>query len=307
MRTKSSIYSHVLTNPYLDILLICVAAGPWIGTCVGKGNYRSFTAFLWCLTSLVGWVVAFSCYGMYQITKEQSLMYDVGTTAAFRKMLGRNPIALILAIYAVIASSFVYSLTFYHAYLVFTAQTTNEQLKHSFPHGSPFSSGLLRNIINLCCQVPAKSRLPNLNKSVAIDMPQLPSSNTNNNSLNSNLSSSGFNSQLLLSEFARPQYKIRYVSAEEMCKELPQAVPTAAMAEEEKSLAPAANGQAANSSHLLVVASEAAVHSVVENSALSPLSQSTINQTATVSVNPDISSNTEDAAPPVAAQGNIAL
>ena len=65
------------------------------------------------------------------------------TGGAFGHML-RDTYALsfILACYCFLASFFVVGLFGYHLFLIITAQTTNEQLKKTYPHGSGYQQGL---------------------------------------------------------------------------------------------------------------------------------------------------------------------
>lgn len=82
------------------------------------------------------------------------LGYSDGLTA-YAAVLARNPISLIISAYILIGLVFVLGLVGFHTFLVCTGQTTNEQLKHQYPHGSPNSTGCYKNFIQLICTVPA--------------------------------------------------------------------------------------------------------------------------------------------------------
>ena len=124
---------------------------PWLGTCIGRHNYRAFSIFLYSLTALLLWVMAFCVTDMVFITREKR--EDAASSSlddAFAAMLRRNPIAFILTLYCWLASFFVVGLACFHLYLVSTNQTTNEQLKAAFPQGSPWSNGCLGNWADMC-------------------------------------------------------------------------------------------------------------------------------------------------------------
>jgi hypothetical protein len=53
------------------------------------------------------------------------------------KVLAANPLSLILAIYAVPASGFTLFLLFFHLFLIYKGQTTNEFLKGAYTGENP--------------------------------------------------------------------------------------------------------------------------------------------------------------------------
>lgn len=59
---------------------------------------------------------------------------------ALSDTLKDNPIALVLIIYSIVAACFIWGLFGYHTYLIFTNQTTNEQLKKAWKliSGNPY-------------------------------------------------------------------------------------------------------------------------------------------------------------------------
>eukprot|EP00457_Paulinella_chromatophora_P007574 gb/GEZN01007597.1/.p1 GENE.gb/GEZN01007597.1/~~gb/GEZN01007597.1/.p1 ORF type:complete len:420 (+),score=46.73 gb/GEZN01007597.1/:98-1357(+) len=123
----------------------------WLGTCVGKKNYRTFSLFLYFLTGLDLLVVVGSVlHILYLIQVENMSALDV-----FKK----QPMSYILALYAFFFGFFVLALTGYHVYLVVTGQTTHEQLRKSFPHGNPHHKGCFRNCMLLFCTPPLEQHL----------------------------------------------------------------------------------------------------------------------------------------------------
>lgn len=140
---------------------------PWLGTCVGKGNYRSFFLFLTFL-SLLNWSMQALC--IYHLYRRTTLYKDwrnasdpsapISGGAAFWHTLNTQAVtSFILVLYGFLFGFFTNTLYFFHVYLVARGVTTNEELKKTWPHGSPFSEGLCRNVINLMCRVPTRSRL----------------------------------------------------------------------------------------------------------------------------------------------------
>ncbi len=166
-KRRNSLTRHLNALPLL-FLIICLLFTPLFfllltGTCVGAGNYRTFCIFLYCLSAFDIWVILFSIWDIVAISQEfQDSDPLLSGPEAFEKAMRRNPISFILAVFATLGSTFVLSLTGYHSFLIATGQTTNEQLKKSFPRGSPFHQGIIGNLRQLCCVLPNKSNIPNL-------------------------------------------------------------------------------------------------------------------------------------------------
>ena len=134
---------------------------------MGKGNYRSFFLFLTFL-SLLNWSMQALC--IYHLYRKTTLYQDwrnasdptetISGGAAFWHVLNTEAVtSFILCIYGFLFGFFTNTLYFFHIYLVARGVTTNEELKKTWPHGSPFSEGLCRNVVNLMCRVPTRSRL----------------------------------------------------------------------------------------------------------------------------------------------------
>lgn len=127
----------------------CVLS-PWIGTCVGAANYRSFSLFVHALHVLVLYVLAFCVLDMVYVVREKRGAGHPTLDSAFAAMLSRNPVAFLLALYCVLAAAFVSGLSCYHVWLTSVNQTTNEHLKQAFPDTSPWSKGCLGNWAEMC-------------------------------------------------------------------------------------------------------------------------------------------------------------
>jgi len=130
----------------------------WVGTCIGKRNYRSYCFFL-CFSSIYGTFVAALCiYHLYLLTKEfQTRGYQ--SAPAFQEVLIRNPVSFILAIYCAFSMWFILGLCGYHSYLIWTGQTTHEQLKKAFPFDNPHSQGVLGNCFRVFCAPMIRSNI----------------------------------------------------------------------------------------------------------------------------------------------------
>jgi hypothetical protein len=93
-------------------------------------------------------------------TRNRRESSDDGITSAFYYVLNHIPVvSFILLVYGFLFMFFTTSLFVFHIYLIAKGVTTNEELKHTYRHGSPFSSGFVRNFLNLVCEVPPRSRL----------------------------------------------------------------------------------------------------------------------------------------------------
>lgn len=115
---------------------------------------------MWFITFLnlfVWYVQAISIYHLWDYTT--TVKKNDVAEEPFLYTLKHIPYSFIILLLAFIGMFFTSTLYFFHIFLIFTGQTTNEQLKSSFPFSSPFNHGIFRNLINLCCITQKKSRL----------------------------------------------------------------------------------------------------------------------------------------------------
>lgn len=93
---------------------------PWLGTCVGKRNYRYFYAFLVFVFSMSSFTFAMS---VFHLVKRAALLGSVNA------QLASNPLSLLLAIYAVLAFLFTGTLCGFHTFLIGKGRSTHEQVR----------------------------------------------------------------------------------------------------------------------------------------------------------------------------------
>ena len=139
---------------------------PWMGTCIGRRNYRYFCGFMVSGTLLILLVITMCVIQLVLLSGE----FAAGTHAAnnftavgsqgdaFGLAIGQAPMALLLIIYSFFTSFFVVGLLIFHTYLSCTDQTTFEQIKSmGGNHGGDDAleaeqSGLTGRAGCSCCQ-----------------------------------------------------------------------------------------------------------------------------------------------------------
>ncbi|KAL4453946.1 hypothetical protein ABPG74_003829 [Tetrahymena malaccensis] len=130
---------------------------PWLGTCVGKRNYRYFYLYLLNLSALCFTVV---------IQNIQLLVLRNQEVNNFSKAAQEYPVSLVLIIYTFLFSIFIVGLFTFHNLLVFTNFTTHEYIRKIWKISSqnPFSrKQKLVNLLNVVCRVyvPSMVKLKN--------------------------------------------------------------------------------------------------------------------------------------------------
>lgn len=129
---------------------------PWTGNCVGARNYRSFVAFVACLTLL-----AFLVFGSCVWVVAQHLVDSADHLAALQSAAADFPAAAGLAVFTFLLCWSLGSLCTYHCYLISVAQTTNEAVRGVFrERANEQDRGLWRNWVRACSEHVPPSRLP---------------------------------------------------------------------------------------------------------------------------------------------------
>ncbi len=97
---------------------------PWVGTTIGKRNYRFYLVFVFSCTALCLLVFTVSAFKV----KLRADAPDVSVMEAMRA----EPAALFVMAYVTLGFLFVGGLSGFHIYLVSTNQTTYENIRYAF-------------------------------------------------------------------------------------------------------------------------------------------------------------------------------
>mmetsp|Transcript_11804 Transcript_11804/g.8602 ORF Transcript_11804/g.8602 Transcript_11804/m.8602 type:complete len:225 (+) Transcript_11804:286-960(+) len=126
---------------------------PWVGSCVGKRNYRFFLLFV----NSTGLLLAFYIGCIFANMQTMSVENDeeseeIGSLKeGYKESLRTSPVNLILLVLCIVFSVFVFLLCFYHHFLLCIRQTTNEHLKHTFRRGmNPFKKTYCGYFSKIC-------------------------------------------------------------------------------------------------------------------------------------------------------------
>ena len=126
---------------------------PWVGNVVGVRNYRYFVAFL-STTNLLALHV--------MVTSIMVAAHEADTHGGLEKFVEQEPapgVALVgLVIYSIIILCCVGGLCSYHANLIASNHTTNEEIKSTYGRAAnPHDRGCARNCASFCCEPQRKS------------------------------------------------------------------------------------------------------------------------------------------------------
>lgn len=131
---------------------------PWIGNCIGKRNYWLFFSFVTSTGALNAYTFATAVAQVAIVTQEFVEWDGLGGGHGLIQAMRKHPLAAALVIYCAATVWFTVGLCAYHTYLIFTNQTTYEQIKGAYSNRmNPFNRGIAGNCYDILCR-PVRPR-----------------------------------------------------------------------------------------------------------------------------------------------------
>ena len=127
----------------------------WLGTCIGKRNYKYFYTLIFCLNFSSTYQIIFSMYYIiFQIKK-----FKNKESYSILLLLGLSGVALVDLLFL---AFFIAKLFYLHTYLVFSSTTFYEYIKNKFkkiPKINPFKKKIFGTWDKIIFSIPPKSFL----------------------------------------------------------------------------------------------------------------------------------------------------
>jgi palmitoyltransferase ZDHHC9/14/18 len=138
---------------------------PWIGSCVGKRNYRYFYIFITLLNVLTIYIIAFCLAHISIFAQTNMAVYKlIGADNSLNIIaisLTQTIVSLFLVIFCIFSMVFTTGLLVYHTNLIISNLTTKDEINGTYDNemGNPWDQGALRNFKRILCPSVQKPSL----------------------------------------------------------------------------------------------------------------------------------------------------
>lgn len=124
---------------------------PWVGTTIGRRNYRNFLLFVYGSAVMCTFVFV-TCIIKIELARRHVRDRGASSAEEVRQAMRESPVALAVMGIAFFGLLFTATLGGFHAYLISTNQTTYENFRYNFDSSNnPYNRGLMRNCLEVWC------------------------------------------------------------------------------------------------------------------------------------------------------------